>query len=99
MFFFKLDRDYREALSFAGTIGLHMVSAIFVGGGLGWVVDRYVTGSYPTATRIGFVLGVVAAFKMVYQDASRLKKRMESDGTGGPENADDVKKTNDSKES
>ncbi len=60
-----------NTLAFAGTIGLHMVSGIVVGGLIGYALDKWFeTG--PLLTGIFLLIGIAAGFKNVYRDAKRL---------------------------
>ena len=65
------DKRYLNALSQAGTIGLHMVSGIIVGIAIGYALDRWLDTS-PTCLLIFLVIGIVAGFKNVYVDTRRL---------------------------
>ena len=80
MFFFrklfKLDREYVDALSHAGTIGLHMVSGIAVGTLIGYGLDAWLETS-PWCTGIFMIVGIVAGFKNVYVDTNKLVKSQE----------------------
>ena len=75
MFFFrkfaKLDPGYMNALSHAGTIGLHMVSGVAVGTIIGWLLDKWLETS-PWLTGIFLIVGIVAGFKNVYVDTKKL---------------------------
>ena len=65
------DKRYLNALSQAGTIGLHMVSGIVVGGGIGYGLDKWLeTG--PVCLLIFLAVGIAAGFKNVYVDTRRL---------------------------
>lgn len=65
------DKRYLNALSQAGTIGLHLVSGIVVGGAIGYGLDKWLeTG--PTCLLIFLAVGIVAGFKNVYVDTRRL---------------------------
>lgn len=69
---FKItDKSYLNALSNAGTIGLHMVSGITVGTLIGYFLDGWLDTS-PWLTGIFMVFGIVAGFKNVYVDTKRL---------------------------
>jgi ATP synthase protein I len=65
------DKGYLNALSRAGTIGLHMVSGITVGTLLGYFLDKWLK-TFPWMTGIFMVFGIVAGFKNVYVDTKRL---------------------------
>ncbi len=60
-------------LGIASTMGMHMISGPLVGGGLGWLIDRWL-GSWPVGFGIGIVLGIVAGFRNVWTDAKRLER-------------------------
>lgn len=66
-----------SALGTASTMGLHMVSGPLVGTGLGYLCDDYLFHSYPYATIIGLILGILAGFRNVQIDAKRLEKKQE----------------------
>jgi ATP synthase protein I len=61
----------------AGTIGLHFVSATVVGLFIGYWLDDFF-GTKPWLIMIFFLLGIVAGFKMVYEDFRRLQRREEA---------------------
>lgn len=79
VFFSENDRWVRivQAGGTAGTIGLHFVSASVVGLFIGYWLDDFF-GTKPWLIMIFFLLGVVAGFKMVYEDFHRLQKREEA---------------------
>ena len=58
-------------LGTASTMGLHMVSGPVVGGGLGWLIDHWLD-SWPIASAIGLLLGLIAGFRNVWADARYL---------------------------
>jgi ATP synthase protein I len=60
-------------LGTASTMGLHMVSGPVVGGGLGWLIAHWLE-SWPIASAIGLVLGLVAGFRNVWADARYLER-------------------------
>lgn len=76
--FFKLDKEYINALSHAGSIGLHMVSGIAVGTLIGYALDAWLETS-PWLTGIFMVVGIVAGFKNVYVDTNKLVKAQEKE--------------------
>ncbi len=61
----------------AGTMGLHIVSAIIVGLVIGYYLDAYF-GTKPWLIMIFFFVGVVAGFKMVFEDFRKLQRREEA---------------------
>ena len=60
----------------AGTMGLHIVSATVVGLAIGYFLDDFF-GTKPWLIMIFFLFGVVAGFKMVFEDFRRLQRREE----------------------
>ena len=79
MFFSKDDKwvNIVQVGGTAGTIGLHFVSATVVGLFIGYWLDDFF-GTKPWLIMIFFLLGIVAGFKMVYEDFRRLQKREEA---------------------
>ena len=87
-------------LGTASTMGLHMVSGPIVGGGLGWLIDHWLE-SWPIASAIGLVLGLVAGFRNVWADARYLErsnavidaeKKKKEEGTAAQNSEADSKK-------
>lgn len=76
MKFLDLDRQTLDAAGRASVIGLHMVSAIFVGGAIGWGLD-YWLGTFPWLSGIFFVFGIIAGFYNVWLDTKRIIKMQE----------------------
>lgn len=60
----------------AGTMGLHIASASIVGLVIGYFLDDYL-GTKPWLIMIFFLFGVVAGFKMVFEDFRKLQRREE----------------------
>lgn len=60
------------------TIGLHLVSGIIVGTGIGYILDKIFNTS-PYLTLIFFFLGLFAGFNNMYKDAKRYIKSQEQD--------------------
>jgi ATP synthase protein I len=61
----------------AGTMGLHIVSATVVGLTIGYFLDDYF-GTKPWLLMIFFFFGIIAGFKMVFEDFRRLQRREEA---------------------
>lgn len=74
--FFTLDKEYIDALSHAGTIGLHMVSGIAVGTLIGYALDAWLETS-PWLTGVFIVVGIVAGYINVYRDTKKLVRAQE----------------------
>jgi len=60
----------------ASTMGLHIVSAIIVGLVFGYYLDDYF-GTKPWMIMIFFLLGVIAGFKMVFEDFRKIQRRQQ----------------------
>ncbi|MDR2076408.1 MAG: AtpZ/AtpI family protein [Desulfovibrio sp.] len=69
--FRNIDGDTRNALSLAGTIGLHLISGIAVGLFVGYMLDQWLESS-PWLTMIFLGFGIAAGFKNMYADTRRL---------------------------
>lgn len=84
MFFPKQDKPSGavELLYTAGTIGLHMVSATFVGLAMGYFLDKWLdTG--PWLLVIFLILGIVTGFRDIFREARRIHRRTQGDDIGG----------------
>jgi ATP synthase protein I len=70
---FMVDKPdaFRKGLSIAARIGVELVAALIVGGGLGYLADSYFSSS-PFGIIIGVFLGMSAGLLNVYRTASRL---------------------------
>ncbi|MBC17867.1 MAG: hypothetical protein CL942_12535 [Desulfovibrio sp.] len=82
--FFSSDGRWKNIVQVGGTastMGLHIVSAIIVGLTLGYFLDDYF-GTKPYLIMIFFVLGVMAGFKMVWEDFRKLQRRQEEQQHG-----------------
>jgi len=78
MFFknqFKVkDRSYFDALTVAGSMGLHMVTHTLVGGVAGYYLDEWL-GTKPWLLLTFLIFGIVAGFRSVFQDTKRLSRK------------------------
>ncbi len=75
--FFSKDGRWTNVVQVGGTastMGLHMVSAIIVGLVFGYILDTYF-GTKPYLIMFFFFLGVLAGFKMVWEDFQKLQRR------------------------
>lgn len=74
--FLDLDKDTLSTIGKASVVGLHMVSGVAVGGGIGWALDKALdTG--PWLLLIFFVLGVAAGFRNVWTDTRLILQEQE----------------------
>lgn len=84
MFFPKQDKPSgaMELLYTAGTIGLHLVSATFVGLAMGYFLDMWL-GTSPWLLVIFLILGIVAGFRDIFREARRIHRSTQGDDIGG----------------
>ncbi|MDP2846860.1 MAG: AtpZ/AtpI family protein [Humidesulfovibrio sp.] len=78
-----------EILSTAGTIGLQLVTATFVGLAMGYFLDEWL-GTSPWLLIVFLLLGIVAGFRDVFLEARRIQRRSEGDhgAESGPRGSD-----------
>ena len=83
MFFSKQGKPSgaMEIFGMAGTIGLQLVSATFIGLAMGYFLDKWL-GTSPWLLVVFLLLGIVAGFRDVYREAKRIQ-RGDGDGSGG----------------
>lgn len=74
--YLDLDPETVSAIGRASVIGLHMVSGVAVGCGLGWLLD-YVLDTRPWLMLLFFVLGVAASLRNVWLDTQRVLRAQE----------------------
>ena len=60
-------------LASAGTMGLHLVAGPAVGFGIGYVLDDWL-GTDPWMKAVFFIFGLIAGFKLVYEDARKIMR-------------------------
>ncbi len=76
---FKItDPAYLNAMSRAGTIGLHLVSGVAVGSVMGYFLDKWLDTAPWFLAILGFT-GIIAGFKNVYVDTKRLIASQENE--------------------
>ncbi|MGH7256708.1 MAG: AtpZ/AtpI family protein [Nitrospirales bacterium] len=62
---------FYAGLGQAVRIGTELLSALLVGGGLGWLADTYLFSSGPWGLVAGLILGSIAGVLSVYRTAQR----------------------------
>lgn len=75
--YFRLDREYRDALTNASVMGLHMVTHTLVGAAAGYFLDRWLD-TKPWLFLTFLVLGSAAGFKSVYEDLRKVLRGLRS---------------------
>ncbi len=63
-----------ELFYVAGTIGLQLVSATFIGLAMGYFLDKWL-GTSPWLLMLFLLLGIVAGFRDVYREVKRIQRR------------------------
>ena len=72
-----------ELFYVAGTIGLQLVSATFIGLAMGYFLDKWL-GTSPWLLMLFLILGIIAGFRDVYREVKRIQRRTGDDpGAGG----------------
>jgi ATP synthase protein I len=71
-----------ELFYVAGSIGLQLVSATFIGLAMGYFLDEWL-GTGPWLLLLFLLMGIIAGFRDVYREAKRIQRR-----TGGDSGAD-----------
>ena len=83
MFFNKKKNKHFESLGLASMMGIHLVSGVIVGMGMGYYLDK-VFGTKPWFMLLFLVFGIVAGYKNMFREMQRIqKKEAEADA---PEN-------------
>ncbi len=62
---------FYAGLGQAVRIGTELLAALIVGGGLGWVLDTYLTESGPWGMVGGLILGALAGIRNAYRSAQK----------------------------
>lgn len=70
-----------------GTMGMHMVACTFIGMGMGYYLDKWL-GTKPWMLVIFLILGIVAGFRNLIQEAMRMQKRAEQKDNGDQQDND-----------
>ena len=78
--FFKSGKEKPvwDAILTAGTVGLHLVTATFVGAAMGYFLDDWL-GTKPWLFLFMLVMGIIAGFRMVIQDVQRIQRADKKD--------------------
>ena len=67
MFFKKWDNEYISSLMKASVVGIHLVTATFVGLAIGYFLDKWL-GTKPIMTIILLLFGIAAGYKNMYME-------------------------------
>ncbi|GAB6887977.1 hypothetical protein JCM13304A_14750 [Desulfothermus okinawensis JCM 13304] len=67
MFFKKWDNEYINSLMKASVVGIHLVTATFVGLAIGYFLDKWLD-TKPIMTIIFLLFGIVAGYKNMYME-------------------------------
>ena len=91
--FFKSGKEKPvwDAILTAGTVGLHLVTATFVGAAMGYFLDDWL-GTKPWLFLFWLIMGIIAGFRMVIQDMNRIARRDEESRKAPPPDSHDSEK-------
>jgi len=67
MFFKKWNNEYINSLMKASVVGIHLVTATFVGLAIGYFLDKWL-GTKPIMTIIFLLFGIAAGYKNMYME-------------------------------
>ncbi|GAB6162167.1 AtpZ/AtpI family protein [Desulfothermus naphthae] len=67
MFLKKWDNEYISSLMKASIVGIHLVTATFVGLAIGYFLDKWL-GTKPIMTIIFLLFGIAAGYKNMYME-------------------------------
>ncbi len=84
MFFKKWDSEYINSLMKASVVGIHLVTATFVGLVIGYFLDKWL-GTKPVFTIIFLLFGIAAGYKNMYEEVKGIHK---GEGTKGSDKKD-----------
>lgn len=89
MFFFRKNKKVLDLVYDAGTLGIQLVASTFIGLAMGYYLDDWL-GTKPWMLIIFLILGIVAGFRSIYQEAMRMMEADKKDKYGGhgPETKD-----------
>jgi ATP synthase protein I len=73
-FFKDLDREYLNNLVKASVVGLHLVTATFVGLAVGYYLDKWL-GTKPWLTMLFLLFGIAAGFMNMYREVKGIHQR------------------------
>jgi ATP synthase protein I len=82
--------DPRSGLNLAARVGVELVAALLVGGGIGWLLDEWL-GTRPWLMVVFFVLGAAAGMLNVYRLMKGLgqsvgyRERLQRNGKDDPD--------------
>lgn len=76
MLFFngKKSKAILDVVGDVGTLGTHMVASTFVGLAIGYFLDKWL-GTKPWLLLLFLLVGIVAGFKNMYEQAMRILAR------------------------
>jgi len=74
MFFNKKKNKHFESLGLASIMGIHLVSGVVVGMGMGYYLDKFL-GTKPWLAILFLVLGIIAGYKNMFREMQRIQKK------------------------
>ena len=84
MFFNRKKNKHFESLGMASMMGIHLVSGVIVGMGMGYYLDKFFD-TKPWLTLVFLIFGIIAGYKNMFREMQRIqRKEAEADA---PENS------------
>lgn len=74
MFFRSKKNSNLELLGLASMMGIHLVSGVLVGLGMGYYLDKYF-GTKPWLTVVFLIFGIIAGYKNMFREMQRIQKK------------------------
>ena len=74
MFFNRKKNKHFESLGLASMMGIHLVSGVIVGMGMGYYLDKFFD-TKPWLTLIFLIFGIIAGYKNMFREMQRIQKK------------------------
>jgi len=78
------DKTAYAALFELSSIGIFLVVATFIGGGIGYFLDTRVFDTFPWLSIVFLILGIVAGFRKIFQMAKSVSNNENGTGSNRP---------------
>lgn len=74
MLFNRKKNKHFESLGLASMMGIHLVSGVIVGMGMGYYLDKFFD-TKPWLTLIFLIFGIIAGYKNMFREMQRIQKK------------------------
>ena len=79
MFFNKKKNKHFESLGLASMMGIHLVSGVIVGMGMGYYLDKFFD-TKPWLTLVFLIFGIIAGYKNMFREMQRIQRKEAAPG-------------------